>query len=223
MINKEKLIQHLRKQGLDSGSEKVADKIADILLKQVLSWKVETSETSINPEDAEAILGFSFGFRFVDNGNKIPGFINERLADKVAEYYTYKKRLVYAQWEICEALAGQVQKNDLHPIYPDVDETKTDNAVKYLGTKDVLKKITEKLKIEGKQISSVLIVAHHDHLLRCVRLAKECGFRVATAQDQMPSEHDDHSGQKWTKDRTTGVVSEIISRLSAFREEYLYK
>ena len=212
MNMKESLTQHLLKQGLGD----ISETLAQIVMEQVLPWKDEEPGKS---EDARAIIAFSFGFRFEPNGNRKPGPVNKQLADLVSEYYNKQARPVYAQWEIAEALAGRVSKNHLHTIYPKIGK-KTGN-VEYLSAVDVLDDaIDEGLNPDDSNLNPVLVIAHRYHLVRYARLVKDSGFTVVTAPD-MPSACDPESGQSWTADEVVNIVTEIISRLSAYRKEYV--
>lgn len=210
----ENIAEYLDRQGLDE----ISKEMAEIIDEDVLTWKIENRG---DPKETDTIFAFSFGFRLDENGARKPGPINKQLADKVVEYYNEKPRPVYVQWSIYEALDGRIDENDLIPIYPETDPEKS--ITRHLSTKGVLKKIIEKLRPrEPKDIGPVLIIAHRDHLVRCVRMVEGMGFTGVTIQNEMPGGYDQKSAQIWTTDRKTYIVSDIISRLATYRETDLY-
>lgn len=214
MINLTDLENHLLEQGLST----ISKDVAEIAIKQALTWKIEDTR---DPNETNAIIAFSFGFRFDSNSNRVPGPINEQLAVKVKNYSDVKPRPVYAQWEICEALKGLGGKvPNLTSICPKID--RKNGTPIYLSTKGVLEHIREKLEpMKSEDLGSVFIIAHRDHLVRCARLAQDFGFPIVTAQDDMPDGYDPQSGQLWTTSRTMYIVSDVISRLAAYREDVL--
>ncbi|MBU7027962.1 MAG: phosphatase PAP2 family protein [Theionarchaea archaeon] len=199
----EDIAKYLDQQGLGE----ISEEMAKIINEHVLTWKVGNKS---DPKETDTIFAFSFGFHLDENGARKPGLKNRQLADKVVKYYNEKPRRVYVQWSIYEALDGRISEEDLIPIYPETDPEKS--ITKHLSTKDMLERIVEKLKPkEPEDIGPVLIIAHRDHLARCVRMAEEKGFAVATVQDEMPGGYDWKSAQLWTTDRITYIVSDVIS------------
>jgi len=213
--------QHLQAQGLDAT---LSEMLAEVLWKHVLTWEIPNGA---KPAAAKYIFAFAFGFRWSHSqyGAREPGPVNQALADQVIRYYREKARDVFAQWEIGSQLQGTVNAQHLHPIYPEVVET--GSGEQYLSTKGVLDKIVNLLKgelqpKEPKSMGPVLIVAHRNHLPRCVWLANEMGFTVAAEQARMPVDYDRESTQRWITSPERGIVSEIISRLAAYKEK-LYR
>lgn len=218
ILTQENIERHLSEQGLGDASKD----LARIVWEHALSWKVE-AEGDLNKCDY--IFAFAFGFRWNPSqlGIREPGSVNEALAEQVRHYYKQKARHVYAQWEISALLQGAIPTSYLHSISPEVDES---GREPYLSTKGVLEKIDALLKKEKKksaELGSVLIVAHKNHLPRCKWFAEQMGFTVAGDQENMPSHYDSQCAQRWITETKRGIISEVISRLSAYRSEVLYR
>ncbi len=204
------ITQHFRKEGLGD----IHEELARIVIEEILPWKVEDTG---HPGRSQIIIGFAFGFVCDPNGNRKPGKINRLLADAVLEYYKRKPRPVYLQWEIAESLRGEIEERHLHVLYPTIGLS---GEIEYLSTQGVLEAVAGKLGIGNlRNAGSVLIVAHRDHLPRCVHLARRMGFQAVAVQSQMPAEYDPSSAQYWTRDRKTYIISDLISRLAALRNE----
>jgi hypothetical protein len=199
------IVQWLTAQGLDD----VSEFLADVLFKYCLSWAVPSANTS----EIDGIVAFAFGNRVDDLANRSPGPINKLLADKLVHYYSRCPRKVWAQWEIARLVDARIPSTDLTIIYP-IHDRATD-SVEFLSTKGVLKQVEKQLP-KGK---TVLVIAHRDHLWRCVHFTEQFGYRVVAAQDDMPSDYDPESGQLWTTSRDRYVLNDIISRLRTFRDE----
>ena len=197
---------HLLQEGLSISS---AD-LAKMICQELLSWKVPDSS---QPDQTDMIIAFSFGFAFDPNGNRKPGQINHLLADKVNSFYTQRPRPVYAQWEIAESLKDKVRKDHLFTIYPVIQK---EGTVSYLSTKGVLDQVYD--LTGNKPGASVLLIAHRDHLPRCVKLAVQMGFHAEAVQSEMPQAYDPSSGQYWTRNRETYLISDMISRLASLRQ-----
>ena len=202
------ITRHFRKEGLGE----IQEELARIVMEEILPWKVEDTD---QPNDSQIIIGFAFGFTSGPNGNREPGKINTLLADAVLQYYEGNPRPVYLQWEIAECLREKIDERHLHVIYPTIGQA---GEIEYLNTQDVLEEIASGL--EGQNLphtGPALIVAHRDHLPRCVQLARRMGFQAVAVQSQMPTAYDPLSAQYWTRDRKTYIISDLISRLAALR------
>jgi hypothetical protein len=158
--------------------------------------------------DIGTILAFSFGNRLVSgNGGETevqPGPVNDALADVVLRLHRMRGgAVVRAQWEIASVLAlrGELADNVLHPIRPGRGQ---DGEVRYLSTRGVVD-----AAIQGgggvAALGRVVVVAHHDHVDRCVRLCRKKGIDAVAPEDTyrqwLPSFYDSQSGQPWTRNR----------------------
>ena len=211
-MNHVQVEEHLRKEGC----EDITGELARIVIDEVLTWKVEEY---CSADDASAIIAFSYGFRFDENGNRIPGPVNEALAQCVLDTYTKKNVPVFAQWEIAQCLRGKIPDERLKNIVP--EKNIPEGNVVYLSSEGVVKSAMA-LGMQTQLYPSVLVVAHSLHLVRCLRIVVSFGFFARSMQGSMPKECDIGSGQLWTADRLTGIISDMISRLAAYRKNVLY-
>ena len=206
--------QHLRGEGLDS---RLCTELSKLVMTSALSWKAPATRS---PAKAKAILAFSFGLRFDNNGNRFPGPINEELAQKVKFHYAQRARPVYAQWEIADLLAGTIAPEDLHSIRPTIRRERGD--IDYLSTEGVLEGASS-AGLSGKVHHPILIIAHRYHLFRCTLLAKGRALDVVTVPDEMPSRCDRESGQIWTASEIAYLVWDVRARLQLYRDTVLHK
>jgi hypothetical protein len=199
------ILGELNQQGLTD----VGESLSAVLVEYCLTWKVSASDLS----EVDGIVAFAFGNRVDKLGNRSPGPVNELLAQALYKYYSLYHCKVWAQWEIAELISNRIPHADLVPVYPNHDRTK--DQLQYLSTKGVLEQIKKNLP-EGKRI---LVIAHRDHLWRCIRFTEKAGYQAVSSQSDMPDEYDPQSGQIWTTSREKYVLSDIISRLITLRDE----
>jgi hypothetical protein len=195
------------------GDADLARQLAEVVQEQVLTWTAPSTDLV----NVGAIVACSFGYRRLDNGNIIPGPMNERLAEVVVELYNEVQCHVYAQWEIAESIE-KVPLRKLHSIYPDINPK--DATIGYLSTRGVMLKVRELVQ-GAESLGKVLIVAYRDHAPRCVRIARKLGFDAFVPPRELPNEYDSESGQAWTRNRRAYIVHDILSRLEAYRAEVI--
>ena len=168
--------------------------------------------TSCDDGDAGAprvdtILAFAFGNRRVlGRGGRLeqrPGPVNEALADVVLRLHSLSGAMVLAQWEIASVLEpqGALDDNVLHSIRPSREQ---DGEARYLSTRGVVETAIQQ---DGgvAALGRVLVVAHRDHIDRCVRLCREASVDASgpdgLQRQWLPSFYDSQSGQPWTRSR----------------------
>lgn len=202
-----------RLMGQLNNAETAAD-MTRFLMQQVLTWKAET----IDIKQADTIIAYAFGNRIDKNGNKLPGPMNQQLADLVVDVYNEKRMPVYAQWEIAEAIGGRIDADDLIPVYPKVDDS---GQVIYLSTLGVAEE-TVRLAKGVDNIGTALIIAFYEHHLRAVSLSRAAGIR-AYAPDgfALPNHYDEKSGQPWTRDNAIFTLYEVGTRAFYARERLM--
>lgn len=199
------IICKLREQGLDDS----ATFIATLLSRTLLNWKVKSDSNCVTPE---AMIAFSFGHRIDKIGNREPGPINKQLAKCVESFYRKFRCPVWAQWEVGISINLKIiPRKKIKIIYPTYD--KINDVPIYLSTLEIFKTI----KGDFKKGNKLLIIAHHDHLWRCVETARNCGYTVMVDQDRMPKKYDKESSQIWTTARNRYLLNDIISRLNILR------
>lgn len=209
MLNRQDIKEHLHAQGI--GDE--ADELSRLIIESCLTWSISSSST----QRVDAIVAFAFGNRIDDVGNRTPGPINKQLADVVASLYAQFLCQVIAQWEIAQVLSNRISTEKLISINPLYDSAA--DQVNYLSTTGVLEQAFEFLH----DTQTIYVVAHRDHLVRCLQTAQRMGFDAVSDSEKMPIDYDPQSSQAWTRNRETYLVSDMISRLAAVRQELLEK
>jgi hypothetical protein len=120
---------------------------------------------------------------------------------------------IFAQWEIAESLPVESKERPVESILPILEEGT--GSVRYLSTVGVLRGVLSKLSCADLPIA---IVAHHDHVVRCLRLANLVGFKAAYIPDiVLPTQYDELSAQAWTKTRERYLFHELHCRIELER------
>ena len=211
LLLKTALEEHLTIE-LDDAS--IAKELATILVENILNWKAPIIPVS----QIDSIVAYAFGNRILPNGNRLPGPMNEALADLVVQLHQKTNAPVYAQWEIAEAIADRIASEKLNVINPVLDGQAN---VVYLSTAGVASAILK--HVGGSQkLGKVAVIAFNDHLYRCIKVSRAAGMDAsAPAGYSMPSDYDPHSGQPWTRNRLTYVVADIKARITNCFEQLL--
>jgi hypothetical protein len=204
-------LEHIKAALCEQGLGDDAENLARIILDHCLSWNVSPSDV----DHVDAIVAFAFGNRIDEYGNRTPGPINALLADVAVDVYEKFNCQVLAQWEIAKLLSGRIPADQLYSINPALD-AQTDTK-KYLSSAGVL----EQVRTIIEEHSSIFIVAHRDHLYRCLQLADRVGFHAVSDSENMPVDYDPLSSQAWTRRREIYLISDMISRLAAVRQELI--
>jgi hypothetical protein len=196
-----------------------AGQFASIVKKLILTWRPENPG---NPDEAKAIVAFSYSYRFLSNGNRIPGPINELLAQNIIEHYEKFPRPIFAQWEIAKCFGAKIPLSRFCVINPEINLKK--GIAEYLSTEGVLKSAMAQ-GLNPKEHNPILVIAQRFHLPRCVWLCElpEFGFKTVSDPDHMPDRYDPESGQLWTHEFMSQIVGDIISRFATYRDKVLLK
>lgn len=141
------LVEKLRSLGVEENQ----------LIDEVLTRQAPTIPLS----EVKTIVAYAFGNRILPNGSRVPGPINEKLADLVVEMQQQSGAYVYAQWEIAEAIGNRLSEKQLIVIYPLLDDAS--NEV-YLSTIGVAERIV-KLAGDPKSLGKTAIIGFYDHIL----------------------------------------------------------
>ncbi len=174
----DRLAAHLASELRDTA---VAHELASFILQDALSWQAPATA----PGRMRAIFAFTFGNRMLPNGNRVPGPVNERLAECAIDLHRVSGATVYAQWEIAEVLDGRIAGDALMPIFPGRDSR---GEPVYFGTGAVVAGIAARVG-DAATIGPVGVVAFADHLYRAVMTARGAGFDAwAPAGMAMPAE-----------------------------------
>ncbi len=191
----------------------LAKELTNILTNTVLHWKTPT----IEPQQINSIIAFAFGNRVLLNGNRLPGPVNETLAHLVVQLHSETNAHVYAQWEISDAIGNRIPGDKITTIYPTLDAHAN---VVYLNTAGVVSEVINQIG-NPERLGTVAVVAFNDHLYRCVTTARNARIDAyAPAHLGMPNEYDGLSGQPWTRNQLTYLITDIKARLSNYLENY---
>ncbi|WP_305844579.1 hypothetical protein [Photobacterium leiognathi] len=195
-------------------NKEVANYTAKFLMDNILTWKGK----ELALDQADSILAYSFGNRVLENGNQIPGKMNEDLADTVVEIYKKIEKPVYAQWEIAQAIGNRIPAKQLHSINPHIAP---DGSLTYLSTNGVA---TDAVKMSGGVMGKTVVVGFYEHGLRTITTSRRMGIDAyAPANIDLPHDYDPQSGQAWTRDQQTFVMHEISNRAANERGDLIKK
>jgi hypothetical protein len=149
-------------------------------------------ETKGKMEDADCVLGFSFGYRG-KRRNITPGLSNQDLANVAMKHYAGLPKIF--QFEIADAYvqAGGKSAKEIFRI------SKHRQRGKYLDTREVAEQGKELMRQHGWK--TALLLAHPNHMPRVQQACNRLGMNwVATEDLRGAVEFDPLSTQKWTRD-----------------------
>jgi hypothetical protein len=207
----------------------------EMLKDYALQWRENNftlSKDANKINKPEAVVACAFGYRRELNGNIDPGLMNKDLAKIAINYYKHWGCPVFAQWEIAESIVSKsydIPNDKLYFIYPSINEE--DATIKYLSTKDIFFNVKNKnvyqknasgnfvQQPEYKIPTKVIIVAHRDHALRCLRIARDLEFEAQALFNDLPVWYDGDSAQPWTTSRQNYIIHDFGSRFSAYRRD----
>ncbi|GMU18899.1 MAG: hypothetical protein AMXMBFR12_00910 [Candidatus Babeliales bacterium] len=205
------LEEHLSKE-LDDAH--IAKELATIIVENILAWKAPTIAT----QEINTIIAFAFGNRILPNGNRLPGPMNESLAGLVVQLHKETNAPVYAQWEIAEAIGNRIAPEKITVINPTLDAQAN---VIYLSTAGVASAILKHVG-DPQKLGKVAVIAFHDHLYRCIQISRNAGIDAYVPEGYcMPNKYDKHSGQPWTCDRFTYLITDIKARITNYFEKII--
>ncbi|HSW74073.1 MAG TPA: hypothetical protein VLG71_02865, partial [Candidatus Limnocylindria bacterium] len=149
------------------GDAATAKALSTMLVNTTLSWQAP----AIAIKEINTILAFAFGNRILPNGNRLPGPMNEALADTAVRLYAETKAPVYAQWEVAQAIGTRIPAEKLIVINPKLDAM---GNVIYLDTTGVASAAINQAA-NTQKLGNVAVVAFADHLYRCVKTSRDAG------------------------------------------------
>ncbi len=131
------------------------------------------------------VLGFSFG-----NRGREPGISNEAMAKAIQQF---RANIILVQWEIGKALRKL-------GIVPHREISVHQKSRHYLDTEEVARQMTEFIQKENLIGEGIYVMAHNDHLPRCLRiLKKKFGIEAIPIIAEIP--YDPKCRQFWTRSR----------------------
>jgi hypothetical protein len=179
-----------------------ARQLAEILRDDALTWHART----IEPKRITTILGFTFGNRVLANGNRLPGPVNEALADMAVRLHGQSGARIIAQWEVAEAIGARVPAQLVSPIHPARDERA---EPRYLSTSGVIEAVVRQAG-DPAVLGVVGIVAFADHARRCTDTARRFGLDASVpAGYALPRDYDAQSGQPWCRNRLAYLMHDL--------------
>lgn len=156
----------------------------------------------------DVIVAFSFGAR----NSKDEDVVNKALADIVRAEQAVTGAKIIAQREIA------VHLEDLKPILV-IDKSRKIEET-HVDTREVAMQAYWKAEKDFKP-PRASIVAHPDHMLRCIWSARKAGFQVTAATDTSAVPYDKASLQKWTRSQSKFRRHEIGAKLSYLRKGWI--
>jgi len=193
------IVAHLAQELDDAAS---ARQLAEILRDDALTWHARTVE----PGRIATILGFTFGNRMLANGNRLPGPVNQALADVAVRLQAQSGARIIAQWEVAEAIGARVPAALVTAIHPARDERA---EPRYLSTSGVIEQIVRQAG-NPATLGAVGIVAFADHARRCTDTARRFGLDAyVPAGYALPRDYDPQSGQPWCRSRLAYLMHDL--------------
>lgn len=168
---------------------------------------------TVPDDEVDSVVVYAFGNRVAADGALSAGPMNEDLAQVTADFVAEHPVPVFAQWEVAELLVDQGVA-DVTSIDPD---TGPDGEVVYLSTAGVAEKAVTLADDAGVDLGQVGVIAFADHAVRCVLTSEAAGMAGAAVPEgvDLPTEYDPESGQAWTRDRATYLLTDLQGRLLA--------
>ena len=174
---------------------------------------VAMTPPTVPDDEVDSLVVYAFGNRVAADGTLSPGPTNEALAQVVEGFVAEHPVPVFAQWEVADLLAER-DVPDLTSIDPD---TGPDGEVVYLSTAGVAEKAVTLADQQGVDLGQVGVIAFADHAVRCVLTSEAAGMTGAAVPEgvALPTDYDAESGQEWTRDRATYLLTDLQGRLLA--------
>ena len=194
------------------GADGVAQFEALVGLDAVLTDPLVAMTPPTVPDDeVDSLVVYAFGNRVAADGTLSPGPTNEALAQVVEDFVADHPVPVFAQWEVADLLA-ESGAGDITSIDPD---TGADGEVVYLSTAGVAEKAVALADQQGVDLGHVGVIGFQDHAVRCVLVSEAAGMAGAAVPEgvDLPSAYDPQSGQEWTRDQQTYLLTDLQGRL----------
>ena len=195
----------------EGGDADAARALAAIISSDILTWQAPEAD----PAGFDTLLALTFGNRMAANGNRSPGPVNAALAAIASGLRRRPDTVVYAQWEVGEALAACDPAACVVHIHPARDARA---EPVYLGTRAAIARAAS-LAGGAARMGRVGVVAFRDHLRRSVATARDLGLDAwAPGGISMPAAYDTLSGQPWCRDRLAYLLHDIAIGIAERRD-----
>lgn len=177
---------------------------------------VAMTPPTVPDDEVDSLVVYAFGNRVAEDGTLSPGPVNEELAQAVEDFVAEHPVPVFAQWEVADLLA-ESGVGDITSIDPD---TGPDGEVVYLSTAGVADKAVTLAVQQGVDLGQVGVLGFQDHAVRCVLVSRAAGMADAAVPEgvDLPGEYDPQSGQEWTRDQQTYLLTDLQGRLLAAQQ-----
>lgn len=177
---------------------------------------VAMTPPTVPDDEVDSLVVYAFGNRVAEDGALSPGPVNEELAQVVEDFVAEYPVPVFAQWEVADLLA-ESGVGDITSIDPD---TGPDGEVVYLSTAGVAEKAVALAQQQGVDLGQVGVIAFQDHAVRCVLTSRAAGMADAAVPEgvDLPSAYDPQSGQEWTREQQTYLLTDLQGRLLAAQQ-----
>lgn len=174
---------------------------------------VAMTPPTVPDEEVDSLVVYAFGNRVAADGTLSPGPVNEELAQVVEDVVADHPVPVFAQWEVADLL-DEAGVEGVTSIDPD---TGPDGEVVYLSTAGVAEKAVTLAEQQSVDLGQVGVIAFQDHAVRCVLTSRAAGMADAAVPEgvDLPSDYDPQSGQEWTRDQQTYLLTDLQGRLLA--------
>lgn len=161
----------------------------------IFRWRVKPSSAT-ELKTGQVVIALSFGCLEGGPGGKS----NEALAVITRSIASAYHLPAIAQWEIADSILGFPKEYKVRKHHVEG---------KYLDSYEVL--LQAHLRCNSMAWFKAIILAHPDHLWRCVKIAERLGFEVLTIGTGCVP-YDPKSTQWWTRGKFRFILREIPAR-----------
>ena len=200
----EQVVTAIGADGLAAWEKRVP--LGEVATTPLLAYRTPTTPA----DDIDSVVVFAFGNRIAADGTLEPGPVNQQLADTTAAFVADHPVPVFAQWEVARFLvaAGVPDVTSIEPT------TGPDGQVVYLSTRGVADAIVAEAEASSLVLGTTGVICFADHEGRCLLTADAAGIDGTAIEGvALPSAYDPESGQPWTRDRVSYLVTDLSGRL----------
>jgi hypothetical protein len=168
------------------------------------------SATEADLKAAQAIFGFSFGYRLREPkesapASRLPGANNERLASIAGSLSQRYEKPLFVQFEIARA-------------EPLLGVDKFESTAADLGTQEVISQFVAVAQSHGDKPSSVIVAAHRHHMERCLRLLAKYHQIEGLPSPEPYDKYDPEECQPRAMSAEEFIVSDFVSMAAMARD-----
>lgn len=158
-----------------------------------------------NLEQAEEVLGFSFGLYFNGSGQLArPGPINDAIASRIVNDEVLRTKNMVLQEELARAVEAREPRLSLQiatlPTIKAPFQTYNTHELLMVARHDFM----------SRGVGHLAVVAFRHHLPRAAAQVKKAGFAVSTPDMRGVGEFDATSGQAWIRSKDAWIQRERL-------------